>query len=199
MNEQQKKLLLEITAGVAAVVAISAIVYFGGGKQAAGPVTSTPATGTSTKVLGQDAFRPENVKALQTVEGGTREVASRTIATPNVGATGVPADVAVPTSIAPQKFSSYRKYSISGVGGKYSASTFVIDERDNVEIAFTATDGDYSFSISDMGLNQFIKKGETGTVMFQGNDFGQYTITCKTSICAGNPNVGTLIVNKRQQ
>ena len=198
MNEQQKKLLLEISAGVAAVVVISAIVYYGGGKPSAGPTAGAPATGTSAPVLGQDTFRPENAKALETVQGGTREIASRTIATPNVGAKNVPADVAVPLSIAPQKFSSYRKYAMKGEGGKFSPSTFVIDQLDNVEIAFTATDGDYSFTITDMGLNQTIKKGDTGTVQFQGADFGQFTITCKTSICAGNPNAGILIVNKRQ-
>lgn len=196
MNDQQKKLLLEIAAGVGAVVVISALIFYGGKKQAPQQPVVTGKGGVP--VQGQDVFRPENAKALATVEGGTREVASRTIKTPDQGATGLPADVGVPTSVVAQKFSSYRKFVMSGAGGKFSPSTIVINERDNVEIAFTATDADYNFSVSDLGLNQNIKKGEIGTVMFQGNDYGQYTITCKASVCAGNPTVGTLIVNKQQ-
>jgi hypothetical protein len=197
MDSQQKKLLMEISAGVLAVVIISAAVYYGRGAMNQATPEAVSTVGTSTKVLGQDAFRPADAKALETVEGGTREQISRTISTPNVGATGTPADVAVPSVIAPQKFSDYRKYFISGAGGKFSASTFVINTLDNVEIQFTATDGDYNFNISDMGLNQTIKKGETGTIMFQGANYGQFTIKCNTAICASNPVVGTLIVNQR--
>ena len=194
MNDEQKKLAIEIGAGLLALVAIFAIIYFGTkGKQG---VSNTASNGTSTKVLGQDAFRPDNVKALATVEGGTRETISETIATPEVGAKNVPANVAVPVGVVPQKFTSYRKYAMTGNNGVFSPSTFVIDERDNVEIAFTAVDADYNFSISDWGVTQNIKKGETGTVMFQGADFGQFKITCKATVCK-NEQAGTLIVNKR--
>ena len=48
---------------------------------------------------GQDSMRPENAKALQTVQGGTREVVQTKIATPGEGATSAGKGVAVPTTV----------------------------------------------------------------------------------------------------
>ena len=200
MNEQQKKLVTWIGGGVVVIVLVG-VAFTWGGKGGVAPVKTGPqktvtVNGTTTVVQGEDTFRPENANALETVQGGTREVVTTEVKTPNGGETGLSKDIAIPTSVTAQKFASYRKYTMSGAGGKFVPNTIVIDARDSVEIAFTATDADYNFTISDLGTNQTIKKGEVGVIMFQGYDFGQYKITCSAAVCVSNP-VGTLIVNQK--
>lgn len=146
----------------------------------------------------RDVFRPENPKALQTVEGGTREIVQEKIATPEVGATSTPESVAVPTNVSqlsgPGGEAALRDFEIKAESGKFSPSTIVVNDGDIVTIRLTAVDGDYNIFFPDFGSYLAAKKGETKKTQFQATPFGQYMFSCKD---CGNEARGTLIVNEK--
>ena len=186
----------KIIAGVVGILVIVGIIWAINSKTSTVNNGNVGGLGASTTVKGADAFRPDNAQALETVQGGTRETVSKDIKTPGLGETGVSADVAVPIAMSPIGKFTYRKFEIKGEGGKFVPSTMVIDAGDVVEVKFTAVDADYNFSISDFGVTQTVKKGDTKAINFQGYDFGQYKIFCDAKVCA-NTTEGLLIANKR--
>ena len=143
------------------------------------------------------ALRSENPNALPTVIGGNREKIRMDIATPGVGATDLPENVAVPVSViqAPNGSAAFRHFNITAEKSAFTPSIIVINEGDVLDISLTAVDRDYSFEFPDMGFAKKITKGTTGNVNFQISNFGQYKFVC-AELCS--PAVdGTLIVNER--
>lgn len=146
----------------------------------------------------KDAFRPENPNALQTVEGGTREVVQNAIAAPDVNATSVPEGVAVPTNVSqlsgPGGEAALRNFEIKAEGGKFSPNTIVVNDGDIITIHLTAVDGDYNIFFPDFGVFQAVSQGQTVKRQFQATPFGQYEFFCKD---CNNDAKGTLIVNEK--
>lgn len=187
----------KIIAGAVGILVIAGVVWAVSSKNPAG-IEGTP-TGDAgqVEVKGTDAFRPDNEKALATVEGGTRETIATSIPTPGTGETGVAPDVAVPITVTPVGLGTFnlRIFEMKGEGGKFVPSTVVVNAGDVVQIKFTAVDADYTVSISDFGVSKLVKKGTTANVDFQPYDFGQYKITCASEACTAT---GLVIANERK-
>ncbi len=145
--------------------------------------------------LGEDAFRPENPDALETTEGGTREIISQEIETPEAGATSTSEDVAVPVNVAEFKNVALRTFELRGEGGKYIPSIIVVDELDPITIKFTSVDADYKFFVPDFWVDRTIPQGETKDIKFQAAPYGEYQFYCK-DVCKKEI-TGTLIVNQK--
>jgi heme/copper-type cytochrome/quinol oxidase subunit 2 len=192
-----KKPLIIAVVGVVVVIIVAVVAV--SLKKGAGPSTGG-VKGVVGKggvvVKGEDAFRPENAKALGTVEGGTREVVQERIATPGENAAAVPANVAVPTTVVETGPSAFRHFDISATGNAYSPSTIVVNEGDVIDLSFTATDRDYDIFFPDFGVYKAAKKGQTVKLQFQGYPFGQYAFRCSES-CGSAKVEGKLIVNKK--
>jgi len=148
----------------------------------------------------KDVFRPGNPKALPTVQGGTREVIQRKIATPELGATSTPKGVAVPTNVSqlsgPGGEAALRDFEIKADKGKFSPDTIVVNDGDVVTIHLTAVDADYNIYFPDFGMYLPVKKGETRKSQGQFTGVGQYQFFCKD---CNNEAKGTLIVNEKPQ
>lgn len=195
---ENKKPLIVAVVGVVVVVVIALVaVSFkrGGTGPAAGGGGKAGAGGVVVK--GEDAFRPENAKALETVEGGTREKVEVSIATPGQNDTAAPKDVAVPTTVVDTGNSSFRHFDISASGNKYSPSTIVVNEGDVIDLNFTAGDKNYDIFFPDFGVYKAATKGQTVKLQFQGYPFGSYTFKCSESCGGGVKMEGKLIVNKK--
>ncbi len=145
-----------------------------------------------------DVFRPENPRALPTVEGGSREIIEEEIATPELGATSTPEGVAVPTNVSqlsgPAGEAAIRDFEIRAEGGKFSPNIIVVNDGDIITVHLTAVDADYNIFFPDFGSYLAVKKGETRKTQFQTTPFGQYQFFCKD---CGNEARGTLIVNEK--
>ena len=140
---ENKKPLVIAVVGVVVIVIVALVVVSlkkSGPSASGGGGVKTGAGGVVVK--GEDTFRPENAKALETVEGGTREKVEEKVATPDQGATNAPANVAVPSLVVNTGNSSFRKFDITASGNKFSPSTIVVNEGDVIDIAFTAGDRD---------------------------------------------------------
>mgnify|MGYP001572142523 CR=1 FL=1 len=189
-----------IIIGVVAVVVVVGLVWWGlsnqGGQTGTGTGGGPGTAGKAVAPKGQDAMRPENADALQTVQGGTREVVQTKIATPGEGASSTNKDVAVPTTVVQTGPSAFRHFDISASGNKYSPNTIVVNEGDVIDLNFTAVDGKYDLFFPDFGIYKAAAKGETVKLQFQGNPYGEYKFYCKDS-CGGAKVEGKLIVNKK--
>lgn len=156
-----------------------------------------------------DIFRPNDSKALATVQGGTREVVQGSVQAPlatsiNIGipatdtapvaTASLPADVAIPVRVIKNGAGVTREFDISGENGTFVPSTMVVNEGDIVSIHFTAVDNDYNVFFPDFGVYQLIRKGTTKTFQFQAYPYGEYTFSCK-DVCI-SPATGKLIVNQ---
>ena len=152
----------------------------------------------SEALKGPDVFRPGNLEALPTVEGGTREIIKEEIATPELGSTDAPEGVAVPTNVSqlsgPGGEISLRDFEIRAEGGKYVPATIVVNDGDVVKITFTAVDADYDIFIPDFGVLAVAKEGGVVKTQFQAAPFGEYEFFCKN---CGDKTEGRLIVNER--
>ena len=179
------------------ILVIAGVVWAVSSRNPAGTGGTGAENTGQTEVKGGDTFRPENEKALATVEGGTRETIAANIKTPGVGETGVSPDIAVPTTVSPVGLGTFnlRIFEMKGEGGKFVPSTIVVDAGDVVQVKFTAVDADYTVALSDFGVSKTIKKGTTANVDFQPYDFGQYKITCASEACAAT---GLVIANERK-
>ncbi len=187
----------KIIAGAVGILVIAGIVWAVSSMNPRG-TEGTPTGGVGqTEVKGEDAFRPENEKALATVEGGTRETIATSIPTPGVGETAASPDIAIPITATPVGLGTFnlRIFEMKGEGGKFVPSTIVVNAGDVVQVKFTAVDADYTVSISDFGVSKLIKKGTTANVDFQPYDFGQYKMTCASEACAAT---GMVIANERK-
>ncbi|MBM3257602.1 MAG: hypothetical protein FJY98_04820 [Candidatus Liptonbacteria bacterium] len=145
---------------------------------------------------GEDVFRPENEKALATVEGGTRQVVEERIATPEQNATTSRKDVAVPTIVVDTGPSSFRHFDITASGNKFNPAILVVNEGDVIDLGFTAEGKAYDIFFPDFGVYKAAKAGETVKLQFQGYPFGSYKFNCKEA-CGGATVEGKLIVNKK--
>jgi hypothetical protein len=76
-----------------------------------------------------------------------------------------------------------------------SPSLVVVNEKDVVNLNFTAVDGDYIISLSDFGIVRTIAKSKTVQVQFQASPFGKFSVICKN--CGSGTALGSLIVNKQ--
>ena len=185
LNPNIKKSIL-IAAVVLVVVVAVLGVLFGGVKKTSQPGVQKP--------VSADAFRPDEPKALPTLEGGTREILSTSVATPETNSSGLPADIAIPQYVSTVGIASTRSFNISGNGGRLAPNTIVVNELDVVKIIFTAVDQDYDFNVSDFAVSASAKKGETVNFQLQATPFGEYKITCNA---CRTPIQGKLIVNKK--
>ena len=179
------------------VVVVATFLITGGEKSSQTTGDNSAGAPQKKKPVSADAFRPDDPKALPTVQGGTREIISKKIVTPEKDAatSTLPTDVAVPTSVTPIGSIFLRRFEIVGNGGKLSPSTIVINENDIIDIILKAVDGDYGISVSDFGVSKKVTAGSEAKMQFQGNAFGQYVIGCEG--CSSGWK-GTLIVNKKQ-
>ncbi len=193
---ENKKPLIFAVVGVVVVILIALVVV--SLKKSAGPAGVMPGgVGKGGVVVkGEDAFRPENAKALGTVEGGTREKVEEKIATPSEGSTEAPKSVAVPTIVVETGPSSFRHFDISASGNAFTPSTIVVNEGDVIDLKFTAEDKAYDLFFPDFGVYKAAAKGETVKLQFQGYPFGSYKFMCK-EVCGSAKVEGKLIVNKK--
>ncbi len=145
-------------------------------------------------VKGKDTFRPDNEKALATVEGGTREQISANVKTPEPGDKPSDSNIAVPSSVSGNG-PKFRVFSITASGGKFTPSTIVVNAGDVIDLTVAATDGDYDVVFRDLGVYKLIKSGTAGKIQFQAYPYGEYSFGCD-SVCKGGS--GKLIVNPRQ-
>ena len=146
---------------------------------------------------GDDTEKPA---ALPTVEGGSRTEVSQKIKTPEMNASSVPKDIAVPKNVVPSGGSlnsSFRQFDVKGDGGKYAPGTIVVDENDIVDVFFESVDADYDLYFPDFGIYKKIMKGGKAKIQFQPYPYGEYKFYCKDS-CGGKDVSGKLIVNKKQ-
>ncbi|MEK7651036.1 MAG: cupredoxin domain-containing protein [Patescibacteria group bacterium] len=187
-----------IIGGVIAAVVVVGLAWWGLSNR--GGQIGTTGTGSGTAKTGapkgQDSMRPENAKALQTVQGGTREVVQTKIATPGEGATSAGKGVAVPTTVVQTGPAAFRHFDISASGNDYSPNIIVVNEGDVIDLNFTAVDKGYDIFFSDFGIYKAAAKGELVKLQFQGNPYGEYKFYCKDS-CGGAKVEGKLIVNKK--
>lgn len=185
MEEGNKKnIVFGVVLGVVLVVAG---VWFFGGKNAAEKSGSAP--------KGPDIFRPENPKALPTIEGGTRETLKEKIETPEAGATPKSTDVAVPVNVSQIGTAAGRTFEIKGENGAFSPNTIVVNELDIITVNLSAVDDAYSISFPDFGVYLKVEKGASARRQFQAYPFGEYVFSC-SDVCK-TPVSGKLIVNKK--
>ena len=149
----------------------------------------------TVEVLGEDALRPDNPDALSTTQGGTREIISEDIETPEVGDASVSEDTAIPVNTSKIKDSALRTFELRGENGKYIPSIIIVDELDPITIKFTSIDDDYNIFFPDFGIYKTVLKGETKDIKFQAYPYGEYQFYCK-DVCSGDV-TGTLIVNQK--
>lgn len=189
MDPKQKKILIAVVLVV--VLAVLLGIFLAAQR---GGLTSAPAEGEKGRGTGPDVFRPDNPQALPTVEGGTREVLSERIATPDPGATDVKPNVAVPVNLTPVGSGFIRTFELKGEGDKIVPDTIVVNDGDLVKFIFTAVDKDYVISFPDFGLGPTVKKGESARFQLQATPFGEYKFTCSTCKPVFE---GRLLVNKK--
>lgn len=186
-----------IIIGVVAAVVVVGLAWWGLSNRGGQTGIIGGPSGTVGAPKGQDAMRPENKDALQTVQGGTREVVQTKIATPGEGASSTTKGVAVPTTVVQTGPSAFRHFDISASGNTYSPNIIVVNEGDVIDLNFTAVDGKYDLFFPDFGIYKAAAKGEIVKLQFQGNPFGEYKFYCKDS-CGSAKVEGKLIVNKKQ-
>ncbi len=156
--------------------------------------------------LPKSSFQPEKKQApigiksenlLPTVEGGTREIITKKIKTPEPDDKNVSKDIAVPiSSISISGASgdaSVREFEIKGENDKYSPGIIVVNNGDPVTVKFTAVDGDYIMFFPDFGVYIAAKKGETKKSQFQASPSGAYKFFCRD--CGKPEMMGEFIVN----
>jgi heme/copper-type cytochrome/quinol oxidase subunit 2 len=153
-------------------------------------VSATPVTSAQGYLAANDP------NALPTVQGGTRTGIISDIPTPNAGAGSASSGVAIPVKMMDTGSVSFRQFDVSGVGGKFSPDTIVVDEGDVIDLTLTATDGAYGIYFPDFAVSLAASEGKTAHAQFQATNYGQYRFYCDGS-CVGDPK-GTLIVNKKQ-
>ena len=194
---ENKKPFVFAVVGVVVVVIIALVAVSLKNGGVGGPAGGGAVRGKAGVVVkGGDTFRPENEKALSTVEGGTREKVAENIATPTEGSTAAPKNVAVPTVVVATGPSSFRHFDITASGNAYSPSTIVVNEGDVIDVSFTASDKAYDIFFSDFGVYKSAAKGQKVSLQFQGYPFGQYKFMCKDA-CGGAKVEGKLVVNKK--
>lgn len=186
--------------GVVVIVLIAMVLILmnrktGQNSPAAAGVTGQGKVGTVVP-KGEDIFRPENEKALATVEGGTREKVQEQIATPNENAVNVPKNVAVPTTVVESSVSAFRHFDLSANGNVYSPNTIVVNEGDVVDVSFTPGDKSYDVSFPDFGIYRAAQKGQLTHLQFEASHFGEYKFLCANT-CGSAKVEGKLVVNKK--
>ena len=119
------------------------------------------------------------------------------IETPEMGATSVPEDVAVPSNVAPSPSgeSSFRMFNISISNKKYTPSIIVVNEMDVITLKIRAVDDDYSFEIPNYGISATIKKETERQIQFQATSVGSFKILCNN--CKDGVG-GMLVVNPKK-
>ncbi len=152
------------------------------------PTNPTFTEGYSKLRVSTDGFRPNNPVALPTVQGGIRVVLSEPVTVPELGATPISEDIAVPTVVV----NSFRHFNLKGEGGWYTPSIIIVNEGNVIDISFTSVDDNYSLFFPDFGLYKQVNMGQTGQIQFQGYPYGEYTFYC-SSVCQGQIS-GKLIV-----
>lgn len=154
--------------------------------------------GTVIEARGEDAFRPANVNALKTVEGGTREKIRTTAFVTEVdmaARTTAPSEIAVPFAVQEVGGVMLRKFALRGEDGNLSPSLVAVNELDVIEFAFTAADRDYAVRFPDFGVYRAVKRGETVTFQFQAHPYGEYAFECAEG--CGRGDAGKLVVNQK--
>ena len=186
MDKKQEYILIGI--GVVVVLLIIAgLVFTKGG----------PASPTGTQEATPAGFLSDNPNALPTVQGGTREKVTTAIPTPDVNATSVSKDVAIPFNVQETGNISFRQFEIRGEGNQFVPDTIVVNAGDVIDLKLTAVDGDYNIFFPDFGIKVAVAEGQStkpGAINFQAATYGQYLFSC--SICRGTV-TGTLIVNQK--
>ena len=130
----------------------------------------------------------------------TRSDAPSDVVVPDVGATNVPANVAVPQNVAPAApgvSAKFRSFEIKVDGGKFVPDTLAVNVGDTVNVKITAVDKDYDFVQPDYGFSFPLPKGIQKTLEFGATTEGKYTFYC--SSCGGPDKgpVGYIIVVKK--
>ncbi len=171
----EKNKVAVMSAVTAALVALLVLgILYDGFKDTGGPVSDDP-------------FRPNDPKALPTVEGGTREKLSAAVSPSE-------AKAASPSQVQKVGERSRMTYDIRGENGGFEPSTIMADEGDVIVINLAAVDGDYDIFFPDFGVYRGVKHGETGKLSFQAYPYGDYKFFCENN-CIGRPS-GRLIVNE---
>lgn len=109
----------------------------------------------------------------------------------DVGATGTPANVAVPQIQAPSAqndpSAQYRSYGIKIENGQFTPDTVVLNYGDVIDLEITAVDGNYDFTQPDFGWHSNIAKGATQRIQGSASAKGKFTFYCKS---CGGPSKG---------
>jgi heme/copper-type cytochrome/quinol oxidase subunit 2 len=115
----------------------------------------------------------------------TREAISGPVKVPEKG-DAVSGDVAVPREVStvnPGLGVSKRVFDIAISSGSFKPSEIIVKLKDTITMNFTATDGDYDFTMPDFGLSVPLLKGVKKTVQMDATAAGKFIFYCK--VCGG--------------
>jgi heme/copper-type cytochrome/quinol oxidase subunit 2 len=163
---KNKKLVIGIFLGVVLLIAaLVAFLYQGSVPTSQQPVAAEPPPPTPVETHTET---PTNI-----LVPGEKEI-------------NVPADVAVPSLVAPTMGkidAHYRVFEFRAEGGKFTPNTINVNRRDILRFVVTAVDADYAFTQPDYGLDIPIPKGTTRTIEFGSADPGSFLFYC--GVCGG--------------
>jgi heme/copper-type cytochrome/quinol oxidase subunit 2 len=182
-----KKKIMIVT--VIAVVILAVIVFAGYEWRTNTPATSTNPAPASSSNSGVTAAPASSVVTRTSVPANT--------VVPDKGATGTPANVAVPAVQGPGDSAgnvSYRSFNIKIENNAFSPSTVIVKQGDTVNISLTAVDGNYGFTQPDYGFNAPIAKGQTKNAQFQVLQSGDFLFYCGSCGGPSKGPVGHIIV-----
>lgn len=138
---------------------------------------NNPGGQTEPNGLGAEIQATSSVPTIEAVDPNTKVP----VAGEDLGA-----GVAVPAVVAPASptgDTKYRSFNISILADKFSPSSdIIVYERDTVDIAFTAKDKDYSFSLLDYGISAPLPKGAVRNIRFQATSSGKYKFTAGSAV-----------------
>ena len=182
-----KKKILIVT--VIVVVILAVIVFAGYEWRANAPTTSGSAPAASNSNSGTASAPTPSIVTRTSVPANT--------VVPDKGATGTPANVAVPAvqSVGDAAGNvSYRSFNIKIQNNAFSPSTIIVKQGDTVNISLTAVDANYGFTQPNYGFNAEIAKGQTKSAQFQALQSGDFLFYCGSCGGPSKGPVGHIIV-----
>lgn len=104
-----------------------------------------------------------------------------------------------PASANPSLDTKIKSFDLQATRSGFIPSSFTVKSGDNLQISFTAVDGDYDLSIPYLGASfNTVKKGATKILPFDTSLPGTFTFTCSASCPSSGKITGQLIVLPRK-
>lgn len=104
-----------------------------------------------------------------------------------------------PASANPSLDTKIKSFDLQATRSGFIPSSFTVKSGDNLQISFTAVDGDYDLSIPYLGASfNTVKKGVTKILPFDTSLPGTFTFACSASCPSSGKITGQLIVLPRK-